>query len=96
MKTNNGLTIKDLIEILKQYPQDLRVVVDGYEDGLNDISIFTEITIALNVNEEDCLGAHLDMEDLLFFPGDKERIKETQKGLRIAGKNTYAESIANK
>lgn len=32
------MTVKELAELLKKYPDDLRVVVNGYEDGYDDIS----------------------------------------------------------
>ena len=38
------MTVKELMEFLEKYPDDLRVVVNGYEDGYDDISpnrIFT-------------------------------------------------------
>ena len=38
------MTVKVLMELLEKYPDDLRVVVNGYEDGYDDISpnrIFT-------------------------------------------------------
>ena len=38
------MTVKELMELLEKYPDDLRVVVNGYEDGYDDISperIFT-------------------------------------------------------
>ena len=31
------MTIQDLIELLATYPPGLRVVVDGYEDGFDDV-----------------------------------------------------------
>jgi phosphoribosyl-AMP cyclohydrolase len=31
------MTIKELTDILKQYPQDSVVVVDGYEDGFTEL-----------------------------------------------------------
>jgi hypothetical protein len=46
------MTISELIEKLKEYPQDLRVVVRGYEDGLNDVVGFKEMEIYLNYNTE--------------------------------------------
>jgi DUF1365 family protein len=33
------LTVKDLIEALAQYPLDVRVVVDGYEDGYDNLHV---------------------------------------------------------
>ncbi len=31
------MTVAELIRILQSHPQDLRVVVDGYEDGYDDL-----------------------------------------------------------
>lgn len=53
------MTTEELIEILKQHPGK-RVVVDGYESGLEDI--FTEnvkeVEIKLNCNSCDLFGTH--------------------------------------
>jgi hypothetical protein len=45
------LTVSQLIEILKDKPQDMRVVVDGYEHGCKDLAIpqIRKIRICLNV-----------------------------------------------
>ena len=32
------MTVKELVELLGKYPDDLRVVVNGYEDGYDDLS----------------------------------------------------------
>lgn len=32
------MTVKKLMEFLEKYPDDLRVVVNGYEDGYDNIS----------------------------------------------------------
>ena len=32
------MTVKELVELLGKYPDDLRVVVNGYEDGFDDLS----------------------------------------------------------
>ena len=32
------MTVGELIEHLSQYPSDLRVVVNGYEDGFDDVA----------------------------------------------------------
>ena len=32
------MTVKELVELLNKYPDDLRVVVNGYEDSFDDIS----------------------------------------------------------
>ena len=49
------MTAQELIEILKTYPADLRVVVNGYETGYDDLestSVRLE-KIALNAGKED-------------------------------------------
>lgn len=33
------LTVKELIEALAQYPPDIRVVVNGYEDGYDNLHV---------------------------------------------------------
>lgn len=32
------MTVKELMQMLESYPQDLRVVVSGYEDGYDNIA----------------------------------------------------------
>ena len=32
------MTVKELVELLGKYPDYLRVVVNGYEDGYDDLS----------------------------------------------------------
>ena len=32
------MTVEQLVRLLRDYPPDLRVVVDGYEDGYDDLS----------------------------------------------------------
>ena len=49
------MTVKELAEILKKYPDDLRVVVNGYEDGYDDISpkriFLTKIQLDAGIHE---------------------------------------------
>ncbi len=54
------MTVKELVELLEKYPDDLRVVVNGYEDGYDDISpkrIFTR-KIQLDAGTHDWEGQH--------------------------------------
>ena len=32
------MTVSEMIDVLKDYPGDLRVVVNGYEEGYDDVS----------------------------------------------------------
>jgi hypothetical protein len=46
------MTVAELIEQLKNYPADMRVLTLGYEGGYNDIKLNTE-EIVFNVNNKD-------------------------------------------
>ena len=63
------MTISELIEQLKKYPSDMRVIIHGYEGGYDDINHFKEQEIILNVNDpESCYGVH----DYVSFCDDRE------------------------
>ena len=53
-------TVRDLIGILSRYPSDLRVVVEGYEDGIDDLdpSDIKQIEIILNQSNYWWSGKH--------------------------------------
>ena len=53
------MTVAELIEQLKNYPSDMRVLTLGYEGGYNDIDLKTE-PIVFNVNSRDTwyIGPH--------------------------------------
>ena len=46
------MTVNELIEQLKNYPGDMRVLVPGYEGGYNDTGLKTE-EIAFNFPKND-------------------------------------------
>jgi hypothetical protein len=52
------MTIAELIEELQNYPQDTRVVVRGYEGGVNDVDYVEETEIYLNYNTASYYGKH--------------------------------------
>jgi hypothetical protein len=52
------MTVAELIEKLKELPQDSRVVVDGYEGGLCDVGGASGVTIQLDRNSESWYGPH--------------------------------------
>ncbi len=54
------MTVSQLIEVLQTNPGDLRVVVNGYEDGYDDLSPdqISIVRIALNTGVEDWEGQH--------------------------------------
>ena len=56
------MTIKELAELLGKYPDDLRVVVNGYEDGYDDLSLerISVVRIQLDTQIHDWEGQHSD------------------------------------
>lgn len=61
------MTIRELIEVLSKIEdQEVRVMVKGYERGVNDIDNNTPgiIHIALDVNEEWYMGRHERVDDI--------------------------------
>jgi hypothetical protein len=58
------MTVGELIEKLQAMPQDARVVVDGYEGGVDDAADPALVTIALNVNASTWMGKHEVVDDM--------------------------------
>ncbi|MYC08253.1 MAG: hypothetical protein F4X57_13965 [Chloroflexi bacterium] len=54
------MTVHELIVLLETYPDDLRVVVNGYEDGFDDLSpdSLKVVEITLNTGTESYVGEH--------------------------------------
>ena len=46
-------TVAQLVKLLQSQPQDMRVVVDGYEGGYSDVKPLIQIPISLNVHPDD-------------------------------------------
>ena len=59
------MTVSELIAVLKGHPPDLRVVVNGYEDGFDDLSPnqISLVRIALNTGVEDWQGQHGEVDE---------------------------------
>ena len=66
------MTIAELIEQLQKYPQDTRVVVRGYEGGVNDVGEVEETEIYLNYNTSWFYGKHEVVE--YSTPRDCEKV----------------------
>ena len=69
------MNVGQLIEKLKQYPQDLRVVVSGYEGGYNDVDNFENLKIVLDYHDAWYYGKHESATSL--YRNDSEKIKES-------------------
>jgi hypothetical protein len=63
------MTVKELAELLERYPDDLRVVVNGYEDGYDDIAPerISVKKIQLDTKTHDWEGQHSG-----FYDSEKE------------------------
>lgn len=62
------MKVSELINRLKDFPQDLMVVVSGYEGGVNDVTTFEECVIKRDINTEWYYGKH----EIIYYPGDVE------------------------
>ena len=70
------MTVHELIEILKGHPDELRVVLSGYDDlSPKQISIQR---IALNTGKHDWQGRHGEPEEL---PADASQSERTVSAL---------------
>ena len=54
------MTVSELIKLLAEYPADMRVVVNGYEEGYDDLSPeqISPVKIALNTGKHRWEGKH--------------------------------------
>ena len=60
------MTVAELIRILQTHPQDMRVVVDGYEEGYDDLEqdLISVTEIRLDVGNKCWEGRHRDSWDV--------------------------------
>ena len=60
------MTVSELIRILQNHAADLRVVVNGYEDGYDDLSPrqIRVVKISLNTGKHPWEGAHGEPDGL--------------------------------
>ena len=52
------MTVKELIAKLSQMPQELPVLLDGYEDGLDDVIDTTVVSVDFDTDREWWYGHH--------------------------------------
>jgi len=68
------MIVSELIEKLKDLPPDTRVVVPGYEGGLDDMDTIEETEIYLNCNTSWYYGPHEEVEYAYEGDRDKEKV----------------------
>lgn len=68
------MTVKELTKLLGKYPDDLRVVVNGYEGGFDDLSLerISVTKIQLNTKIHDWEGQHSDLCSVSDAPNNTE------------------------
>ena len=60
------MTIEELMQLLEHYPPDMRVVVNGYEEGYDDLSPeqISVVSILLDTGVHAWEGRHGDPRDV--------------------------------
>ena len=60
------MSVRDMMDLLGRYPDDMRVVVNGYEQGYDDLSPeqISVVPVALNTGVHEWEGKHRDPHDL--------------------------------
>lgn len=71
---NRPKTVAELIDELRRFPPDTRVVVSGYEGGVGDCWTPELISIRLNANDDE-----------LWFNGPHEKLYPYEKRAAAAG-----------
>ena len=68
------MTIEELIRLLEAYPPGLRVVVNGYEEGYDDLSPeqVSVVSIRLSAGAESWQGRHGDARDFPHRPPGRD------------------------
>ena len=67
------MRVRDMIDLLERYPEDMRVVVNGYEQGYDDLSPerISIVPITLNTGVYEWEGRHGDEGDV---PGNADML----------------------
>ena len=76
------MTVGQLTRLLQNYPQDMRVVVDGYEDGYDDLTPkkLRMVKISLNTGTREYVGAHGDVD---YVPEEKLAGLDVEEALAL-------------
>ena len=76
------MTVGQLTRLLQNYPQDMRVVVDGYEDGYDDLTPkkLRMVKISLKTGTREYVGAHGDID---YVPEEKLAGLDVEEALAL-------------
>ena len=80
------MTIGELIQILGNHPSDMRVVVNGYEEGYDDLSPdqVSIVKIELNAGTQAWQGRHGDPRDRRDRPQDHTHVVDALALSRVS------------
>ncbi|HEX7627980.1 MAG TPA: hypothetical protein VF354_03565 [Candidatus Methanoperedens sp.] len=73
------MIIEELIQQLQRYPKNSRVLVQGYEDGYDEVTTMKEIYIQQNTSQEWYNGKYINSNNsasetaVLIFSTDRMR-----------------------
>jgi adenosylcobinamide amidohydrolase len=77
------VTVQELIEALQGIEdKTLRVVVSGYEDGVDDVGYFEEVNIHLNYYDQWYYGRHKQVFS-------NHNLKDSVIAIQLVGVKTY-------
>ena len=76
------MTVGQLTRLLQNHPQDMRVVVDGYEDGYDDLTPkqLRVVKLSLNTGTREYVGAHGDID---YVPEEKLEGLDVEEALAL-------------
>lgn len=77
------MNIRQLIDLLRQFPDDMPVVVQSYEEGYDPITEVKELTIASVKNRQWYVGVYAEVDQV------------GQKALLIASKYNRADLVVS-
>lgn len=79
------MTISELINELKNYPSDMRVLTLGYEGGYNDVDLKTN-SVAFDVNNKDTWSWYYGPHDHPGYDDDGNLNPGTECLIIVRGK----------
>jgi hypothetical protein len=82
------MTVKELILALQQFPENFKIVTQGYEGGLQEIKGICATKIVENYYSSDYMGEHEEKDNV--YPCDEE------ERMLYDSKTTYAIFLSRK
>ena len=71
------MTVKELKEYLNTITdENMKVLVDGYEGGIDEIAEFGIYKVALNVRERSWCGSHEEVDDYYDYDEINNKVYE--------------------